>query len=205
MQQTKSYWRVLGAAGVLGAFVASACVVTSSSDNNTAGSSNSSGAGGSTTAGGGTTSGAGATTAGASNGGSGGISTSVPFECDPPPGGAGPLGTPNTCPGTGNVCSACIQNNCCTEYAECYATDPGNQCGWGGPQDAGEFPCMKDCLEANVQKGGVSDDEAVGTCASSCATTKANLASQECMLIGDQTSDLIACVNGKCQTECFGG
>jgi hypothetical protein len=141
--------------------------------------------------------------------GTGGASTAVPFECDPPPGGAGPLGTPSSCVpavGTENECNTCIQTSCCEKYSECYAFEPGNQCGWGGPQNGGEFLCVKACLEDNVQHGsGVSDETALGTCANSCATTIANGGSKECMVLGVQTSDLVGCVNDNCQMKCFGG
>ena len=204
MQQTLSYWRVVAAGGLLSAFLASACVVTSTTDGNTAGSSNSgagsSSAGAPAVAGGGNSSGApsaGSSGAPAANAGG----TAVAFECEPASG--NPVGTPNSCvppKGTENACNTCIQMHCCKEFSECYAVEPGNQCGWGGPDSGGEFSCVKACLEDNVQKGNVTDAAALGTCAPPCATKKCNAT-----LIGTQTNDLIACVNDACQMPCFGG
>src|SRR6188768_781223 len=134
MQQTKSYWRLLAVTGVVSAFIASACVVTTDDDDGSAGAGGSGTAGasagapaaGTGTAGTGT---AGTGTAGSPAGGAG----STPFQCDT--GESGAPGTPNSCvpSDSSDPCQKCIQDSCCDLYEFCYATDPGNQCGWGGP------------------------------------------------------------------------
>jgi hypothetical protein len=221
MQQTKSYWRLVAMAGLLSAFVGSACVVTTSTDDddNTAGKGGS-GAAGAGTAGSGTAGTAGASTAGAAgaagaaaaganNGGSGPVS----FQCDPAEGGA--VGTPNSCApdGPGNDCEKCVQAKCCSEYEACYATDPGNQCGWGGPakidgvtNEGGELACVQACLIKVVEKNETApDDSDVQTCANNCATTLSNGATKECgSIIGLQTSDTVACMRTNCSEACFG-
>jgi hypothetical protein len=219
MQQTKSYWRLVAVAGVVSAFVASACVVTTSTDDDTAG------AGGASTAGNG---GSGGSTAGSATAGSGtagsqagtggstpaGGAGPVPFQCDPGEGGA--VGTPNSCApsGAGNDCEKCIQAKCCGEYEACYATNPGNQCGWGGPDkvdgvknEAGEIFCVQSCLIKVVEASGTApEDSEVRTCAAECATNPSNQSSKDCgPVVGQQTSDLVACLRQDCSVACFGG
>jgi len=199
--------------GVLSAFIASACVVTTDDpDDSTAGAAGS-GTAGSGTAGGGKAGAgtAGAGTAGAATAGSGGAGAE-PFQCDPGEGGA--QGTPNTCaPGDPNdECQKCVQTKCCTEYALCYATDPGNQCGWGGPKtidgqpnEGGELACVQICLQKAVEESGTApSDTDVGTCANQCATTPANGGTKDCGVIGIQTSDAVACLRENCSLKCFG-
>jgi len=208
MHQTKAYWRLIAAAGVVGAFVASACVVTTSTDID-----NSAGAGGSGTAGKGSSGAAtaGAATAGAATGGSGTAGAApaagagqVPYQCDT--GESGAPGTPNDCsPQTpGDPCQECIQTSCCGQYEACSATDPGNQCGWGGPAEPdgaprkGESYCMTLCIQDGLQMGG-TDEAVFRECGNRCATP-------ECMgLLGTQTSELVACQKEHCYTQCFSG
>jgi hypothetical protein len=222
MQQTKSYWRFVTMAGLVCAFVASACVVTTSTDDdddNTAGKGGS-GTAGAGTAGSGTAGKAGSSsagaagagtagTAGADNGGAGPVS----FQCDPAEGGA--VGTPNSCSPSNpsDPCEKCVQAKCCSEYEACYAYEPGNQCGWGGPltiagepNGGGEALCVQACLKKIVMESGAApDDSDVGTCANECATSTANGASKECgSVIGVQTSDLVACLRRDCSVACFG-
>ncbi|MEI9951435.1 MAG: hypothetical protein WDO74_21280 [Pseudomonadota bacterium] len=216
MQQTKSYWRLVAVASVVSAFVASACVVTTSTDDDD---DDTAGTGGTATAGAGSGGKAGAATAGsggsqAGSGGSVGGTGPVPFQCDPDDG--LPVGTPNSCTPDDptNDCQKCIQSKCCTEYEECYATDPGNQCGWGGPPKlpsgeaypGGEALCVQLCIQDGVKESGTEPDaELKGTCASNCATTGSNGATKECgSSIGFQTNDLIACLSDNCSKVCFG-
>jgi len=220
MQQTKSYWRLVAVAGVVSAFVASACVVTTTTDDDDG----SAGSGGSGTAGAGTAGKAGAGTAGAGTAGAGtaGAGTAgapaggagpVPFQCDPAEGGA--VGTPNSCAAAdpNDDCQKCVQAKCCSEYEACYATDPGNQCGWGGPlkidgdpNEGGEALCIQLCLQKVVTDSGAApEDSDVGTCANSCATSPGNGASKDCgSIIGLQTSDLVECLRRDCSVVCFG-
>jgi len=212
MQQTKSYWRLVALAGLVSAFVGTACVVTTD-DGSSGGSAGAAGASAGAPAGGSTAAGAGGAAAGTGGAaaGTGGATAGtggggVPFQCDPDDGMA--VGTPNACPKTDDpdVCQACIAKSCCTAYANCFATAPGNQCGWGGPMDKGEIICALACIQDGASKaGGVVDDTLLGTCANQCATTVANGASKECMLPGSQTSELIGCMNDNCQVECYTG
>jgi len=212
MQQTKSYWRFVALAGVVTAFVASACVVTTSTDDDTAGAAGTSTAGASSAGAAGAGAGAGA--GGAATAGAGGAAAGAggmaptPYQCDPADGVF--VGTPNTCaPAPGfemDVCALCTQQKCCTEYSNCFATSPGNQCGWGGPNDQSEAICVQNCIQTEYPKTGVYDDSLVETCAANCATTKAGGSAHDCgSIIGQQTNDLIACLGMNCQSECYTG
>lgn len=210
MQQTKSYWRVVLVAGVVSAFVGAACTVTTSTDGGTLGDAGdgnvagSPGSAGTGTAG----SSAGAGTAGSATAGAGGAGA-TPFSCDPAE--AGATGTPdaNACEMVANQndCDKCVRSKCCTEYANCYATDPGNQCGYGGPKNDGEFFCYNSCLADVFNANGAIDDTDKGTCANNCVTSKSLMGSQECgPVLGSATNDLIACVVDKgCAMDCYGG
>ncbi len=218
MQQTKSYWRLLAFAGVASAFVASACVVTTSTDDDdvTAGAGGGAGTAGSGTSGAAT---AGAGTAGAGTAGAGtagappaGGAGSVSFQCDPAEGGA--MGEPNSCaPNPPNdACGICIQGQCCADYSACYATDPGNQCGWGGPGTfdgvavVGELGCVQACLKKAVAASQIAPTNSeVEACANNCATSPTTGATTDCgEVIGIQTSDTIACLRANCSLPCFG-
>jgi hypothetical protein len=210
MQQTKSYWRVVAVAGVVGAFVASACVVTTSTDDGIAGAGGTGAVAGTTS--GGTTSTAG--TAGVSGstgiagtsgvGGSAG-SAAISYQCDPSDGKA--VGTPASCADTtGMPCSVCTAAHCCAEYGACFATNPGNQCGYGGPNPGdSEILCIQACVIAATSDGGVADDMTIGTCTNNCITPKDSAGVTCSAVIGAQTSDLVGCLSMNCQTECFGG
>ncbi|MES1172710.1 MAG: hypothetical protein ABUL62_00175 [Myxococcales bacterium] len=212
MQQTKSYWRLATLATVAGvalAFVGSACTVTTSTDDGGAAGdffAGAPGAGASTAGAGGA--GAGAPSAGATSAGAAGAAP-VPYACTPDNGDA--LGMPNTCePAVGSemdACALCVKAKCCTEFGNCYATSPGNQCGWGGPNDGGEIACVQKCVQDKYQETGVYDETLLRTCAGGdCATNKANGSTQECGgIIGQQTSDLIQCLDMNCQGPCFTG
>ncbi|MEO8904877.1 MAG: hypothetical protein ABI488_20830, partial [Polyangiaceae bacterium] len=103
-------------------------------------------------------------------------------------------------------CDKCVRSNCCAEYSDCYATDPGNQCGYGGPNSDGEFFCYQSCLVNAFTKNGSLEDSDSEICANTCATTKDLKGSQECgSVLGTATSELIACVADGCSTECYGG
>jgi hypothetical protein len=212
MQQTKSYWRIAAVAGVLGAFVASACVVTSSTDvdDSTAGSSGTHTSGGSgsstagTSSGGSGTSGSTGTSgsssvAGTSSGGTG--STDV-IGCDMGEAGA-MTGTPfpNCKAVAGNPCSACLQSNCCAELEVCNGTNPLNQCGYGGIDNKGEFNCIAACMQkAFADNGDVELPEDLGTCGGKCGTDACS------SVLGISTSILVECVHQKvngCSAECF--
>ena len=202
MQQTKSYWRLVAVAGVMSAFTASACVVTSSTDDSVAGGTGDGETAGSPGTGGGTSAGAGNT---AGTGGSG----DEPFQCDTGDGGA-PPGTPADCSPDAShpndACALCVQAHCCTEFAECYATSPGNQCGYGGPNDGGEITCMQTCLQNGFKQTMVDDPDLRTMCEGQCATSTTNHGTMDCGdLIGVQTNALLSCLSDNCLDECIGG
>jgi hypothetical protein len=211
MQQTKSYWRLVAVASVVSAFVASACVVTTSTDDNDTGGSGGSGAkAGSSTTGGSTTTGGGSTTGGSSaNGGSGTAGSGESFVCDDPLSDGGAKGDASSCEPSDSTdeCQVCIQQKCCAEYGACYATDPGNQCGYGGPamvngapNEGGELLCMHECLKKRVADSMISATESdILTCANECPTEKCGGAT-----VGFQTSDVIGCMNTNCSMACWG-
>ncbi|MEO6600235.1 MAG: hypothetical protein ABIQ16_10210 [Polyangiaceae bacterium] len=214
MQQTKSYWRLVtitAVAGVAMALVGTACTITTSTD--AGGAAGDFFAGGPGTGGGATAGAGGAATAGAGVGGAATAGAAgagkVPYGCTPDSG--DPLGTPNTCaPAVGSetdVCALCVQAHCCTEFSQCYATTPGNQCGWGGPNDDGEIACVQQCIQDQYKTSGVYDDSLIRTCSDGgCATNKANNSANACgPIIGQQTSDLVACLNTNCAGPCFTG
>jgi len=209
MQQTKSYWRVVAALGVVGAFVASACVVTTS-DNGAGGD-----AGETNTTAGSTSAGAGGAAAGSSStAGTGGALAAggdapTAYQCDTGDAGA-PPGTPNTCVPDADhktdSCALCVQASCCTEYSQCFATDPGNQCGWGGPNDGSEIICFQQCVKDEIANGGVDNDDTRTMCSDKCTTTTANKSTHDCgAFLGIQTQALIGCLSDHCATECLGG
>ena len=220
MQQTKSYWRLVAVAGIVSAFIGSACVVTTSTDDDNGGASNG-GAGGAGTAGASTAGKAGANTAGANTAGAatagaaqGGGSGSFSFQCDPP-GEGGAVGDANSCAPDmpGNKCQECIQSKCCTEYGACYATDPGNQCGWGGPAklpngdayDGGEALCVQLCIQEGVKMSGTEPDaELKGYCANNCSTPNDTSGAACKTTIGVETNSLILCMSDYCSPVCFG-
>jgi hypothetical protein len=219
MQQTKSYWRFVAVAGVVSAFIASACVVTTDPDYNSAGAGGkaSAGAGGAATGGASTAGKAGANAAGATaaagaGAGEGGAGP-TPFQCDPP-GDGGAVGMPLSCADTEDSdCQKCIQTSCCEEYSACYAFDPGNQCGWGGPDKlpsgaayaGGEALCIQLCTQEGVEMSGTEPDaELLGTCAANCNTASDTSGATCKSTIGQQTNDLIFCMSEHCSQRCFG-
>jgi hypothetical protein len=122
---------------------------------------------------------------------------------------------PGSCTPTSSsdACQQCVKAKCCDPYEACYATKPGNQCGWGGPllvngmpNVGGEALCIQLCLQELVDASQTApEDSDVRTCANRCATTKGNGAAQECgSIIGLQTSDLIGCLRQDCSVACFG-
>ena len=217
MQQTKSYWRFLAATGVLSAFLGSACVVTTSTDDDVG----ASGAAGKANSAGAPSAGAGGAGAGAGTAGShagaapAGGAGPVPFQCDPAQGGSA-VGNPNDCSvlDSSDRCEQCVQISCCEQWEACYSTDPGNQCGWGGPAEIGGKPngggealCILLCIQDGVQLSGTDPDtELVGTCGAKCATSKSNGATKECgSVLGSETNSLVACQMEHCVKECFTG
>jgi hypothetical protein len=214
--------------GLVGVALASGCVVKSGDGDDDSGGeggesgsagSSSGGKGGSSTGGkGGSATGgsSGSTTGGSSGsatggssgsatGGSSGTANTDP-ECDPDMGELDNTPFPNCEPtnmADPDPCEVCIEENCCAESQVCYGFDPGNVCGWGGidldDDDVldGEITCYVACAQAYVEENEVYDSGAVDECTGMCAT-------EECGLIGNATQDLVVCIEGSCETECFG-
>jgi hypothetical protein len=111
------------------------------------------------------------------------------------------------CAATGNACTVCTFTNCKTECGDCFATSPGNQCGYGGPtgDNSGEFACIQKCVIDATSDGGVPDDTTVGTCTNNCITPKDSSGKACSAVIGAQTSDFVGCLRQFCQQDCFGG
>ena len=219
MQQTKSYWRLVAVAGVVSAFVGVACTVTTStgdgfSGNDAGGASGSGTAGASAgmatgSAGKAGAGSAGAGTAGAANAGAGGAAA-TPFSCDLGDGGTQGEGIEGVCTLDAaekkDKCAVCLKTTCCTEFSECYAVNPGNECGWGGPKGEGEFVCYRACLTDVAMKNGAVETGDRLACAANCQTPK-DTSGMSCMeAIGTATNSLIRCVmNQGCNSDCYGG
>lgn len=205
MQQTKPYWYLLAAFGVATAFAGAACTVNSSAvvaDNagtageGTAGSPGTAGAGGASAGAAGTTN---------ETAGTGGTDPTTIPACDT---GASPTGTPaSTCDsGVADDCSTCVMAHCCDLYSQCFGTSPGNVCGYGGPNNEGEFPCYQACLQKVFADNQSISDEDRATCASGCTTAIASKGALDCGTLGTSTNDLIGCLmTNDCNTACYGG
>ena len=209
----RSAWFPLALVGIAVSGLLSGCVVSSGDGNNDGGLPDFGGNGGATT--GGSTSGGTGGTAGAQStgGASGAVSTGGQA-------GAGPAvecnrdsnsGTPGTCD-TANtdLCVACLATKCCDFYKACTTTTPNDPCGSGGPNNNGEWTCMRACV-ANPQGYGADttviagDADAFYYCGTAgCLTPICTAAST----VADTTQSLVGCANPSnpadgCLTECF--
>lgn len=217
----KTAWRYLLAFGLVGSLTATSCVIktdpdgTGGSDNDTGGRGN----GGSSTGGSKATGGSMAT-GGSSTGGSTATGGSKSTGGTPATGGTA---TVIGCDGTDfrgeaamtctfedddladpdiGECLKCISKaaNCCDDLKDCYATDPNNQCGFGGPEGESEYICYQTCLVGKAKAGGglYDPDRDTDACADACATPA-------CLPkpIGSVTNSLIGCMHLNCETECF--
>jgi hypothetical protein len=130
-----------------------------------------------------------------------------PFQCDSGVSHS-QVGVPlSSCAATANdPCQLCVQAHCCSEYEDCFAQNPGNQCGYGGPNDAGEIGCIQRCIQDELSNNGIIDTQAYAQCANVCASTLVNRASLDCGgVIGTQTGALLGCLKDECPAECLGG
>ena len=202
--------------GMVGFSLASGCVVKSDDDDDggagegaggeetggsSSGGSSTGGRGGSATGGtstGGTSTGGtstgGTSTGGTSTGGTGGMETDP--ECDPDTGELDNTYFPNCTATAGNPCEECIEENCCEESQICYGYNPGNVCGWGGPDGDGEITCYIDCAQEYVMLNGIYDEGAVDECTAACTT-------EMCGQIGNATQDLVVCLQDNCEEACW--
>jgi hypothetical protein len=153
----------------------------------------------------GTTGGSAGTSGG--SGGTGGLPSdeeTIP-QCDPASGNLDNTPYPNCEPSNTDdpTCEECIQESCCEESIACYSFAPGNVCGWGGPASgdfagAGEIGCYVACLAEYVDENGVCDEDGLGECAGACQTPSCGA------VLGNQTSELAACIHDNCNEECLG-
>jgi hypothetical protein len=179
----------------------------------TGGSSGKGGSGGSSATGGAAGAGTGGTTGGTSGsggttGGTGGdeatpmcdpLEGSTPWpDCKPTPGSTDAV----------HDCEVCVQEHCCEESMNCYATDPYNVCGWGGPDapsdasmpdysGAGEIGCYTACVADYVAENEVCDQEGIDSCIAMCVTPMCGT------VPGDATNALATCINENCPSKCF--
>jgi hypothetical protein len=167
-----------------------------------AGSGGKAGSGGS----GGSTAGSG-TSGSTSDAGEGGADFDTTPTCDPDSGDLANDPYPDCEATEGNDCEACIEQNCCEESMNCYSFNPGNVCGWGGPEDAdgereGEIVCYRDCMEAAIEANdGICETDLEDECIAMCTT---ETETESCGQIGNQTQELAGCMWTNCGEVCFG-
>jgi len=199
-------WKYVAVFGFVAGALSVSCTVTT--DDDTGGSGTGGTTGGTSTTGGtgGTTGGTGGSTGGSATSGTGGTDAGTggapTASCD-----SDTMGTPYAdCEpqDAGDDCEACMQASCCEETKNCYATEPYNVCGWGGPTPddssqapAGEISCYRFCLADYVTANGVCDADGIDQCAAMCATPSCD------GLVGTATSDLAACMQTNCSEKCF--
>ena len=208
-------WHRIGAVSLLAAFWATGCIVTTDDDDDgsggsggSGGSAASGGSGGSTGGSGGSTGGTGGATGGSggsggaaggtggTGGGTGGTGT---LSCEDPPVGATQWG----CTDPQNACEECLAANCCDAFSQCYAYEPDDLCGWGGPETGGnrpgEYGCWVQCMLDSADSA-MEFDTRVATCAGECVTPECGLP-----VVGEATDALIACTinNDDCVTACL--
>jgi hypothetical protein len=95
-----------------------------------------------------------------------------------------------------NVCTGCLTQTCCVEFAECGSRQPQASCGWGGPRGEGEIVCIQNCVLGVGADGGMADDATIATCAEGCTTPG-------CDALSPYTSALLACLKNFCFDACF--
>jgi hypothetical protein len=96
--------------------------------------------------------------------------------------------------------------NCCAESKACYATEPYDACGWGGPSTdefdglysgAGEIGCYLTCMAEYVaDNDGICDDAGIDQCNAMCASDCDGIPT-------DSMNEMVTCVNLKCSQDCF--
>lgn len=218
-------WPRLFATALFGASIATACVITTDNDDDdttdeTDGESGRAGRAGATSgrAGAGGTragsggGGAGGTRAGAGGGGTAGAtagtggSAPTQLDCSDPdgtPAASCEFAIPANAPDNQAECFECLSGSCCTEIKNCYATNPENLCGYGGPVGGSEFECFRLCLVEQAEERNdttyTTDDAEV--CAVECSTPR-DKNGDACGLIGDQTNALFNCMADNCEAEC---
>lgn len=97
------------------------------------------------------------------------------------------------------ACLKCLKKNadCCTALKNCYATDPDNECGYGGKTlGQTEYLCFQDCLLEKIMTNGTYTDDDQDTCAADCSPSCAGVPS-------DATNEVITCMHDSCEDECF--
>ena len=205
-------WLRLIPVGLLGATLATACVIVQTDDEldddeETGGSSGTGGSkGGASGSGGqsgaksqggsGGTASGGAPGGGAPSGGMGGDTSSTGgVQCDDPE--EGPLSErfPMCEFMDAGPCEMCLTEFCCLEVRDCYGTEPDNVCGYANDGE-GEFACVRECLEMYSAEGDIPDQMVVNDCIASCQAS-------ECLLPGEYTLPLVQCMTTNCDSQCY--
>ena len=217
--QTKSSYRVLKWTLLVGtaASMATACVVTSgtvdSSDGGeggtTATTAGKASTGGNATAGkatggssAGTTSTAGKTSTG---GNSDGGAAPEPFEvgacqADAKTPSVQPSCSPDAEKDKGNPCQVCMKNKCCSEWKDCFGSEPTTACFHGAKaEDPGQFDCIHFCF-LDGAAAATDPDMLLADCGAMCAN---QCDMPDNGLIMDSTSALVECANKDCTNDCF--
>jgi hypothetical protein len=104
-------------------------------------------------------------------------------------------------------CLSCLSNSCCSELKQCYATNPADACGYGGPDNGTEYACYIECLVKAAKDSGFNaydPDEDPMRCALDCGTPKDGMG-KTCPspLIADSTNALLSCMHTNCEPECI--
>jgi hypothetical protein len=198
-------WLQLISVGMVGAMVASACVIVDDDDDDddNNGEAGDSSTGGRTTGGrggtGGTTGGratGGTSTGGTSTGGTstggitgeGGEGGTTVDACEAE---STPLGACNFVDDS-VPCDACLADNCCDEVSACFGTDPEDVCGY--PILEGEFECARSCLAEIVEDGDIPTEDDIDDCIGEC---------MKCTLPSPNTGPLVVCMDTNCFDECY--
>jgi len=133
-----------------------------------------------------------------SDAGGGGMGDDTTPTCDPDTGDLNNEPYPNcTAADSGNDCEVCVQEQCCDLSKECFSFNPGNVCGWGGPDEDGEIFCYQECILAIVEANGLCDLDDEDECIAMCTT-------DGCGQIGNQTQAMAECMWTNCSDDCFG-
>jgi hypothetical protein len=200
-------WLQLISIGMVGAMVASACVIVDDDDDDD----DNNGEAGDTSTGGRATGGrpgTGGTTGGRATGGTstGGTSTGGTATGGINGGGGEGGTTPDSCEeestpfgsceffvdGNADPCEECLADNCCDEVSACFGTEPEDVCGY--PVLEGEFECARSCLAEIVADGEIPSDDDIDDCIGEC---------MKCTLPSPNTGPLVICMDTSCSEACY--
>jgi hypothetical protein len=199
-------WLQLISIGMVGAMVATSCVIVDDDDDDDIdGEAGDSSTGGRTTGGrggtGGTTGGratGGTSTGGRATGGTsptggttgeGGEGGTMADSCEVE---STPFGSCDFLDGNADPCEECLADNCCDEVSACFGTDPEDVCGY--PVLDGEFECARSCLGEIVEGGDIPNEDDIDDCLAEC---------MKCLLPSPNTGPLVVCMDTNCSEACY--